>query len=116
MAREQGWPTLPPGFPASWSSATSTSSLGESWIEITRPQGNESYFLDPLIPDAQEKIVLEAHASPDLKTGDWFIDDRRIGSAPSPDFQLKWQPAPGKHVILIRSGNVSARVTIDVSQ
>jgi len=116
-AREQGWPTPPTRFsPLCGSSATSTSSLGESWIEITRPQGNESYFLDPLIPDAQEKIVLEAHASPDLKTGDWFIDDRRIGSAPSPDFQLKWQPAPGKHVILIRSGNVSARVTIDVSQ
>lgn len=116
-AREQGWPTHPTRLsPLCGGSAATTSSLGVSWIEITRPQKNESYLLDPLIPDTQEKIILEAHASPDLKKADWFIDDRRIGSALSPDFQLTWQPVPGRHVILIRSGNASARVTIDVAQ
>lgn len=114
-AREQGWPTAPTRFSPLCGGATgATRSLGSSWIEITRPQAGESFLFDPLIPDSQEKIVLEAHASTDRTAADWLIDDRMIGTALSPDFRLTWRPAPGKHVITIRSGDASAHVAIEV--
>ncbi|ALM09735.1 MAG TPA: penicillin-binding protein 1C [Candidatus Peribacter riflensis] len=116
--REQGWP-LPPTrvsplcgdeSPTSDSSAPGSA----SWIEIISPQPNESYLLDPLIPDAQEQVIFEAHASPAIRTMDWYVDGKKIGAAQAPDFRIKWQPQPGRHQLTAQSGEERAMLTFEV--
>lgn len=124
-AREQGWP-VPPTIPSplcdqrvsSVSSASSASSVSStvSWIEITQPQPGESYLLDPLIPDAQELIIFEAHAASDIRTVDWFVDGKKVGWANAPDFRIKWKPQTGSFIVEVRTGSLSEQKRIEVVQ
>jgi len=121
-AREQGWPVAPARVSplcdqrtSSVSSATSVSSAS-SWIEITQPQPNESYLLDPLIPDAQELLIFEAHASSDIRTLDWYVDGEKVGTAQAPDFRMKWKPQSGSFGVKARAGSFSDQTRIEVVQ
>ncbi len=85
-----------------------------SWIEITRPQPNESYLLDPLIPNAQELIIFEAHASSAIRTVDWFLDGKKVGLAHAPDFRFKWQPTAGLHTLRAEGASIHATVRFEI--
>ncbi|MFH0851322.1 MAG: hypothetical protein V1876_01070, partial [Candidatus Peregrinibacteria bacterium] len=109
-AREHGWPTPPtrvsPLCGAQPPTANPSQGTSTTWLEITVPQPNESYLLDPLIPDTQELIIFSAHASPDIQTVDWYVDGKKVGTAKAPDFRMKWRPNIGRHLVESRSGTL----------
>lgn len=84
------------------------------WLEITRPQPNESYLLDPLIPDVQEQIIFEAHASSDIRMVDWYVNGEKAGTGKAPDFRLRWKPETGIHTVEVRSGALRTAVRLEV--
>jgi len=108
-AREQGWPT-PPTKESPLCGAQSPmekpANRQSSWLEITHPQPNESYLLDPLIPDNQELVIFEAHASSDIQTIDWYVDGEKVGTAKAPDFRMKWKPEPGEITVTARANDL----------
>ncbi|MDD5740342.1 MAG: penicillin-binding transpeptidase domain-containing protein, partial [Candidatus Peribacteraceae bacterium] len=127
-AREQGWPVPPsqisplckkispiPNIPRPtvrpYGRAIPNPS---SWIEITQPQPSESYLLDPLVPDTQELIIFTAHASADIQTVDWYVDDKKVGTAKAPDFRFKWQPQSGTHVLSARTDGKETHSSFEV--
>jgi membrane carboxypeptidase/penicillin-binding protein PbpC len=119
-ARENGW-LVPPTQVSPLcgeKSPIEQSSVSQSvsWLEITRPQTNDSYQLDPLIPDAKEKIIFEAHASPGIRTLDWYVNGKKVGAGKAPDFQFAWQPKVGTYTVEARSGAFSDHRRFDVKK
>ena len=116
-AREHGWP-VPPTRESPLcdhqSQIEKTDNRQSSWLEITAPQSNESYLLDPLIPDTQELIIFTAHASPDIRTVDWYVDGKKIGTANAPDFRWKWRPIPGRAKVEVRADEHRSQCSIEV--
>lgn len=136
-ARENGWPTPPTrlsplceerGDRSSVPSASSASSLHQSsadasddagqavssWIEITRPQNGDSFALDPMIPDAAETIIFEAHASSDIETIDWYVDGKKVGTDKAPDFRFTWKPHVGTFSVKAQAGTTFEQRTFEV--
>ncbi len=68
---------------------------------ITKPNNGDSFRLDPLIPDENEMIILEARADSDIQALTWFVDGEAIGTAKAPNFRFKWLPRLGKHEITV---------------
>ncbi len=115
-ARENGWPAPPTRISplCGGSSASLESSRSSSWFEITRPQPHESYLLDPLIPDSQEQVIFEAHASSNIQTIDWYVDDKKVGTVVAPDFRMKWKPQTGKHTLKAYTNEEEIALTFEV--
>ncbi|MDD5041646.1 MAG: penicillin-binding protein 1C [Candidatus Peribacteraceae bacterium] len=117
-AREHGWP-LPPtkGSPLCGTqpqAGQSSMDTSATWLEITQPQPNESYLFDPLIPVMQQLVIFEAHASSDIRTVNWYVDGKQVGTAEAPDFRMKWKPVTGWHDVESRSGNLRASQRLEV--
>ena len=104
-ARENGWQEPPSNYsplcPHSPSSPSSPSN--PSPLSITSPSPGDSFRLDPLIPDEDEKIFFEAEADAAVTSLDWFVNDEKVGTGTSPDFRFAWHPRPGKFEITARS-------------
>ena len=112
-AREHGYREPPAEFsplcPGVVLQAEQRDSAG---IVITQPQTGDSFLLDPLIPDNDEFLILEARSSGGIRELVWLIDGRSIGSAPAPDFRMRWQPEPGAHRIEARAAGAGDTVRI----
>ncbi len=112
-AREHGYREPPAEFsplcPGVVLQAEQRDSAG---IVITQPQTGDSFLLDPLIPDNDELLILEARSSGGIRELVWLIDGRSIGSAPAPDFRMRWQPEPGAHRIEARAAGAGDTVRI----
>ena len=117
-ARESGWPVPPtqesPLCVSKSPIANSSIPQSASWLEITRPQPNDSFRLDPLIPDEQEKIIFEAHASPDITAITWYVDGAKVGTAKAPDFRYAWKPSLGTFDVEARTATLSDRHVIGI--
>ncbi|MDD4628927.1 MAG: hypothetical protein PHE68_06115, partial [Candidatus Peribacteraceae bacterium] len=124
-ARENGWPTPPTRQSPLCGSASSradssrsgpemATSQSATWLEITRPQTNDSYKLDPLIPDTEEKIVFEAHASSEIRTIDWFVNGKKVGTGKAPDFRFPWQPKAGTFTVEARTASLTIKRSFEV--
>jgi membrane carboxypeptidase/penicillin-binding protein PbpC len=70
-------------------------------LTITKPHPGDAFKLDPLIPNKNEMIILEARADSDIQSLTWFVDGTEIGTAKAPNFRLKWLPQVGKHKITV---------------
>jgi len=110
-ARENGWPSPPTKYsplcpPKEMQTGT--------WLTIENPNHGESFLLDPLIPDENEKIILSASASDDIQEIDWYINDQKIGSGSAPTFHLEWPPVGGVHKITARASETTGEVSIEV--
>ncbi|MDD5623602.1 MAG: penicillin-binding protein 1C [Candidatus Peribacteraceae bacterium] len=120
-SRENGWPAPPsqesplcrsPSGPPEPTPASKAS----SWLEITRPQPNDSFQLDPLIPDAQEHIIFEARASGDITSVTWYVDGTKVGTGNAPDFRFAWKPRVGTFTAEARSGTAVAEQHFEVAK
>jgi penicillin-binding protein 1C len=80
---------------------------------ITRPAPEESFKLDPLIPDNQEVVIFEGTS---LKESDisWYVDGEHVGDSMSPHFRFRWIPTVGNHIITAGTGSGSPSVRIEV--
>jgi membrane carboxypeptidase/penicillin-binding protein PbpC len=67
-----------------------------------------------MIPDSNEKIILEARAPAGLQTVEWRIDGKSIGNASAPDFRMEWKPVPGKHFIEVFHNKTADSLHISV--
>lgn len=105
-ARENGW-ELPP---------RTYSPLTSSVLTITKPHANDSFQLDPLIPDENEKIIFEARASKNITTVEWWVDGVSLGTRTAPDFRFEWKPLVGNHEIVVKSHDAEANVFIEVKE
>lgn len=112
-AREQGW-AVPPDRYSPLCKAEGITVSQENVIRITSPSQNASFLLDPLIPNDEEKVILEAIAPENIEEGEWIIDDQRIAGGHQPRFHASWIPTPGDHTIRFRSSIGDDVVKIDV--
>ncbi|MBN2306888.1 penicillin-binding protein 1C [Candidatus Peregrinibacteria bacterium] len=95
-ARENGWPQPPTEYSPL---CLPNEEIKGTWLTIENPNTGETFLLDPMIPDENEKIILTASASDDVEEIEWFIDGRSIGKALPPSFRMEWQPETGLHRI-----------------
>lgn len=85
-----------------------------SWLRITSPNERDSFLLDPLIPDSDEKILLEAEASPNIRTMEWYVDGALVGTGKTPNFRIMWPPHIGTFTIEARANGLRETRHIDV--
>jgi membrane carboxypeptidase/penicillin-binding protein PbpC len=95
-------------------STETTIGEGEQWIRITHPADGDSFLLDPLVPNANERIILTASAGTAVSHVEWLIDGRHVATATAPFFTASWQPQAGRHMIEARAGTVVQNVHVDV--
>ncbi|MDD5026452.1 MAG: penicillin-binding protein 1C, partial [Candidatus Peribacteraceae bacterium] len=116
-AQENGWPA-PPRTTSRLcgKNAPSSDTQNTSWILITEPKENDAFALDPLVPNASEKIIFKAQASRDITSVEWFVDRKKIGIGKPPVFRLEWNPAPGAFNVEARSEEVSDKRRISVTR
>ena len=84
------------------------------WIEIIKPGQNDSFMLDPLIPDESEGIIFQAQAGSQIQKIDWILDGKKEGEGTAPYFRFKWNPIPGKFTVEARSGEYSDKRSFEV--
>ena len=113
-AQENGWPQPPNQYSPLCPKYDSKNNQKEEWIIIRKPHVNESFLLDPLIPDENEKIIFEASASNNITQIDWFINDQKIGSAKSPNFRMEWMPEVGKFEVKAKGENLENKIRIEI--
>ena len=66
---------------------------------ITRPQDGTILALDPDIPPANQRLLLQADpGAADPQALRWWIGAREVGRGP----QAQWLPWPGRHVLQLR--------------
>jgi len=110
-ARENGFSSPPSSY------SPLCQSVGEkedSWITIESPNQGESYLLDSMIPNVNEKIILSASASDDIKKIEWYVGKKLIGIGQAPSFRFEWQPTKGVFKISAKGNEVENSETIEV--
>ena len=119
-AREKGYREPPsehsplcPHIPNPQSPIPTPESPDDS-LAITQPHPGDSFLLDPLIPDENEKIIFKARAPSGVNTAEWFVDDTSIGTAKAPDFRMEWKPVLGTHKVIIRAKNSENMIQISI--
>ncbi|MBU1089489.1 penicillin-binding protein 1C [Patescibacteria group bacterium] len=110
-ARENGWIEPPRDYSPLCQNEKSNSL--KSKLEITKPP-YDSFQLDPLVPDENEKIIFEARGSQNLSKIEWWVDDEFIGIGTAPDYRLEWQPEVGEHEVTAKSTDVSSKAEFEV--
>jgi penicillin-binding protein 1C len=102
-ARENNWPVAPERASPLCRSITAMLTIEEETeeIAITKPHDQDSFRLDPLIPDEHEKIILEARA-PGISKLQWFVNDKEVAIGSAPDFRASWQPSIGTWMIEVK--------------
>lgn len=107
-ARENGWPQPPlhhsPLCPSSFASSDSPGPSVSSWIQILEPKTDDEFQLDPLIPDASERVIFKGQADDGIRSAEWRVDGVVVGTGIAPDFRLEWKPTPGWHELELKAG------------
>jgi penicillin-binding protein 1C len=111
-ASENGWPAVPPGYSPLCEGVNELS--GDDWLIIEKPSDFESFLLDPLIPDENEKIIFEAEAGMDIENIEWSVNGEIVGTASPPHFRFEWTPQPGKFKVTAKSAGAKEDVDIEV--
>jgi membrane carboxypeptidase/penicillin-binding protein PbpC len=110
-ARGNGW-SLPP---TAYSPLCKADEQKDgSWITIEDPNQGESFLLDPMIPNGNEKIIFTASASDDIQEVEWYVGEELIGIGKTPSFRLEWQPVKGIHEITAKANGMESKVAIEV--
>lgn len=119
-AQQQGY-TLPPQTYSPLCTGVSNipieSNIKEDMhITIVKPAMGTSFLLDPLVPDDQELVILEAQASASIVKLDWFVNGVPVGTGMAPNYKVRWQPSIGTAHIEARYNNLKDAVTITVQK
>ncbi len=94
-----------PAPPVGWAAVLAVPVRGTAQVfGIQRPREGSVVVLDPDIPMAAQRLVIEGAA------GQWRLDGRDIGSGAL----LSWLPRPGRHVLERRDASTSDRVAFEV--
>jgi penicillin-binding protein 1C len=112
-SRENGWPT-PPASNSPLCGGSDSATEGDSWILIKKPAPRDSFRLDPMVPDSDEKIIFQADAGPAIKNLDWYVNNEFVASASPPAFRYEWQPITGMFKITAKSGKSEESVQIEI--
>lgn len=110
-ARENGWVAPPTAYSPL---CKADEQKDGSWITIEDPNQGESFFLDPMIPDENEKIILSASASDDIEKVEWYVGKELVGIGSAPSFRLEWQPVKGVYEITARAKDTQSKVTVEI--
>ena len=115
-ARDNGWKSPPTDVsPLCGASESGTSvQASDHFLTITSPHPGASILLDPLIPDDHELLTLEARADDAVRTVDWYVNDRKVGTGNAPDFTFRWKPGIGTLSIEARAGEWRDEVRVEV--
>jgi penicillin-binding protein 1C len=112
-ARDKGWPQSPTAY-SPLCQGTSAQTESGTWLRIVSPEANDAYERDPLIPAADQKLILRAQAAPAVASVEWFANGRKIGAGTAPDFEVSWQLRDGFWTFEARTKDLSKKVTITV--
>lgn len=120
-ARENGWETSPVDASPLCQSLEHSSSVPSSssfsvWLSIERPQAQDSYLLDPLIPDDAERVIFRARGSNEIRSVSWFVNGKKVGQGSAPDFRFDWQPNIGSFTVEARAEGVSDQRMMEVKR
>ncbi len=111
-ARENGW-NAPPEEISPLCKVQASPSADQTWLRIISPDQNDSFLLDPLIPDEHEHVILQAEAR-GVQSIDWYINGTRIGTAKGPLFRYEWIPTVGRFKVEARAGELQETRLIEV--
>ncbi|MFA6509116.1 MAG: penicillin-binding protein 1C [Candidatus Peribacteraceae bacterium] len=92
----------------------STQDSASPWLTILKPQQGDSFRLDPLVPDANEKIIFRAEAHPSVRTVTWYVNGKEVGQGTAPAFRFDWPPRIGQFTIEARGGGLHEVRRIEV--
>jgi penicillin-binding protein 1C len=113
-ARENGWPQPPASFSPLCGGSPDSPASPDSFVQILSPQPNDSFQLDPLIPDDHEKVIFRAQASLGVESVDWYVNGAKVGTAQAPAFRYEWSPSAGRFTVEAKAGALMDRRTIEV--
>ncbi len=83
-------------------------------LEITKPHNLDSFKLDPLIPDENEKIIFTARSNKHFDFLQWFVDDKLVWSGTSFSYRFEWMPVLWTHKIWVKNWKFEDAVVIEV--
>lgn len=83
-------------------------------ILITAPVTGSEYLLDPLVPDANELITLEAQVGAGIQAVDWYINGTFFTTSTGPNFRAQWSPVVGDYTIEARANGQKAVTFITI--
>ena len=113
-ARENGWKQIPDDFSPLCERGKNNVINEIEVLEIIKPNDFDSFYLDPLVPDANEKIIFEARSHNNIKLVNWFVDGKLVWSSSPPDYRMEWEPEIGSHEVLIKWEGREDKVVIEV--
>ena len=113
-ARMNGFPEAPQSFSLLCKQNLKENSSEKNIIEIIKPKPFDSFRLDPLVPDENEKIIFEAHSKYKTASINWFVNDEFVGSGTTPNFRFDWSPHAGKYKITAKGDDVYSEVDIEI--
>ena len=113
-AVENGWQQAPKNSSQLCQNSWSNINVSNNILEITQPNNFDSFKLDPLVPDENEKIIFKARSNLHFESVDWFVDDEFVWSAKDPNYRFEWLPSAWKHKIIVRSWEVVDSVSVEV--
>ncbi len=112
-ARENGWKMPPRKYSPL---CKKNEKKGEKWLKIEKPNTGETYLLDSMIPNKNEKIIFSASASDNINLIDWYVDNKLIGKSHSPVFRMEWEAKNGTHKITAKNGTQKDTVIIKIEE
>ena len=81
---------------------------------ILSPPAGQTLVLLPGLPTSRQEVPLQAESTTPGTRLSWFVDGVFLGTAPA-DERLWWEPAPGRHEILVLDeGGLSSRRILEV--
>ncbi len=114
-ARDNGWKSIPETTSPLCSGGSSLPAYQEAAsLTITHPGAGATYLLDPVIPDDHEMISFEASAGGGIRSVDWFLNGKKVGTGVAPDFKFSWKPLPGMHLLEAKAGSLVASERFEV--
>lgn len=109
-ARENGWPQPPDAFSPLCSGQPDSV---QQWLRIEIPHQNDSFKLDPLIPDTDEQVIFEAQAR-GVGTVEWYINGKKVGEGKGASYRFDWQPSIGRFTVEAKAGKMSDKRSFEV--
>jgi penicillin-binding protein 1C len=113
-ARENGWKQPPTQRSPLCGGTSDSSATAATFLQILAPQPNDSFLLDPLIPDSEELVIFKAQASDDVRSIEWYVNGAKVGTGLAPSFRYEWKPGIGKFEVKAMSGAAHDTRTIEV--
>lgn len=111
-ARAHGWNVAPENASPLCDSAAP---VAETSLSINSPHEGDAFQMDPIVPDAHERLTFTATASPGTEHVNWLVNGAQQCVSDAPEFRCDWPLHPGATTITAKAGKTERSVHIVVN-